>query len=103
MAQQNNLISQIPIKQENFPLSGFIETVMLTWTISNPAGAWPPIRCGQMQDLASSAGNFRIIGATINKPAQQRTVNRELTEREVQMAKKHARLYIQLKDQRFAH
>lgn len=39
VAQQNNFISQIPVKHENFPPSGFIETAVLTWTVSNPAGA----------------------------------------------------------------
>ena len=41
---KNNFISWILIKHRNFPLSGFIEAAMLTWTISNPAGAyqmWP--------------------------------------------------------------
>lgn len=46
MVQKNNFISQILITHGEFPLPGFTETAMLTGTISNPAGAYSPIRCG---------------------------------------------------------
>lgn len=76
VAQQNNFISQIPVKHENFAPSGFMETAVLTWTISKSCRSPATY---QMWLNSRFGINVRIIRATINKVCPEKDTNRQLT------------------------